>query len=267
MSPASKASRGKGTPKSGPKKGGAKSGAPKPAAGKARPAPAAAARPPANVPRKATRARLTAVLERLDRLYGVLVLPETRSVLEKAVCLIVRELGTQQVVEKALASLRQDFVDWNEVRVSAPSELSRLLSGTSRASTLRRWDLRARRIREMIDQVYNDKNVPSLEFLLEQKAKEQLEYLEDLDDLGVYNAHALVQWLAGPEDKLVVVSAELGKAAFALGLTESAGVTKVKKELSALCPPEALVTVQAHLNQLGALETDEWPSAMKDFLG
>ncbi|MCB9899461.1 MAG: hypothetical protein H6825_15750 [Planctomycetes bacterium] len=261
MTPAGKASKSKAASKSSSKKSTTKGGK---SAGKA--AAAAAPKSSTSVPRRGTRARLLAVLEKLDKQYGAVALPETRDVLEKAVCLVLREVTTPQNVLKALEVLRADFVDWNEVRVSSPSELSRLLSGSSRASTLRRWDVHARRLREMVDQVYNDKNVATLEFLLEAKPKEQIEYLEDLDDLGLYNAHALVQWLSG-DDKLSLVSSELAKAAQALGLTDSAAVTKVKKELSALCPPEHLVAVQAHLNQLGALEPDEWPSATKDFLG
>ena len=69
-------------------------------------------------------------------------------------------------------------------------------------------------------------------------------------------------------DKLVLVPSEMAQACQRLGLTESAAVTKVKKELSALVgtEPVMLVTVQAHLNRLGDLEEDEWPSAVAEFV-
>ena len=62
--------------------------------------------------------RFAAVMERLDRSFGALHLPETTSTLEKAVYLVLRENGTENTTDRALKSLREDFVDWNEVRVS-----------------------------------------------------------------------------------------------------------------------------------------------------
>lgn len=216
--------------------------------------------------RLSPKARLAEVIERLDRSFGALHLPETHSVLEKAVYLVLREKGSAHGTSRALKSLREDFVDWNEVRVSRAAELSRLLTGTSKGTSLRRFEERANRVRELIDQIYNDRNEPSLEFLLDEKPAGQLEYLEDLDDLGLHNAYALVQWLAGDE-RLTLVSAEMAQASRKLGLTDSAAVTKVRKELSALAADSTLlVTVQAHLNQLGELEDSDWPSSLKELL-
>jgi len=224
-----------------------------------------AAAKPKKAPR-APKARLKLLFEKLDRAYGQLVLPETETVLEKAVALVVREQGTELTTLRALKALREDFVDWNEVRLSRPSELARLMTGTSKVNTLKRWHERAQRVREMIDQVYNDRNDCSLEFLLEEKTKGRFEYLEDIDDLGVHNANALVQWMSG-DKKLTMVSPEMGKVAHELGLTSSPAVSKVKKELSALVDGELeLVSVQAHLNQLGDLEKEEWPGPVRELL-
>lgn len=226
----------------------------------------AAKKPAKKVPRGA-KARWKLFREKLDRAFGPIFLPETETVLEKAAALVLREQGTELTTTKALESLRADFVDWNEVRLSRPSELARLMTGTSKVATLKRWHERAERLGEMIDQVYNDKNDPSWEFLLELKTKARFEYLEDVDDLGLHNAYALVQWLSGDDKKLVLVSSEMAQASQALGLTESAAVTKVKKELSDLAGDfEELVTLQAHLNQLGDMEKDEWPGALKELL-
>lgn len=226
---------------------------------------AATSSKPKKAPR-APKARLKLLFEKLDRAFGQIVLPETDTVLEKAVALVVREQGTELTTTRALKALREDFVDWNEVRLSRPSELARLMTGTSKVSTLKRWHERAQRVREMIDQIYNDRNDCSLEFLLDEKTKGRFEYLEDVDDLGVHNAHALVQWMGG-DKKLTTVSAEMGKVAHELGLTSAAAVTKVKKELGALVSGQhELVTLQAHLNQLGDMEKDDWPGPVRELL-
>jgi len=255
----------------------------KPRAKAARPAraaapkkPAAAARKPAAAPAKPAarkvarfrgtpRQRLAAILEQLDTRFGDLALPETSSLLEKAVFLVLREGGGSAAAGRSLAALRTGFIDWNEVRASRPTELSAMMGGSGRTAAQKRLIDMSRRVKDLIDQVYGDRNDTSLEFLLEQKTKERLEYLEDLDDLGVHNAYALAQWISG-EDKLVAVSANMAKAAQRLGLVDSAAVTKVRTSLSSLArEPAELVAIQAHLTQLGELEEAQWPPALQEF--
>jgi endonuclease III len=234
-------------------------------------APAKTERKPAPKPKrkavKPTKAMLASILEKCDKALGAVVLPECSSILERAVYLVLREQGTENTTSKAMAALREEFVDWNEVRVSRPSELSRLMSGSSKGAAVRRYHERAERMKEMIDQIYNDRNETSLEFLLEERSKGRFEYLEDVDDLGLHNALALVQWLSG-EDKLQLVSKELAEAAYALGLIDSVSVTKARTELAALSTSkEQLVSVQAHLNHLGGMEeTKDWPPMMRELL-
>ncbi len=229
-----------------------------------------AAKPKSKVPGgtsvAARKRRLASLLERLDKSFGEVQTPELEDVMEHAIYLILREGASHSTAIKALASLRDDFVDWNEVRASTPSELGRMMLGTNRASSLRKMYPRAERIKEMIDQVYNDRNDTDLDFLTELKMKEQIEFLEDLDDLGIHNAYAMVQWMSGDTSKLVAISSEVANVAKMVGLTESAAVTKAKKELGDLCPPERYVALQAHLGQLGDLDEDDWTPSMKEFL-
>jgi len=230
--------------------------------------PAARSRPAAaRVVRKSRaspKTRLTQLLPLLDKLYGEIRPPETASTLEKAVYLVLREGSGEPTATRALAILKEEFTDWNEVRISRPTELASLLAGSLRTSAVRRWLPRVQRVRELIDQIYNDRNDTSLEFVLELKGKELVEALADLDDLGVPNAWALAQWISG-EERLVGVSPEMARASQKLGLTDSAAVTRVRKELSELAGREALVAVQAHLNQLGAME-EPWPASLAEYL-
>jgi endonuclease III len=210
--------------------------------------------------------RLAALLPKFDGLFGSVQQPEFVAVLEKAVYLVLREGGGDGSGQRNLLALREGFIDWNEVRASRPTELALVMSSGARGSAQKRLLDTARRVKDLIDQVYGDRNEPSLEFLLEQKTKERLEYLEDLDDLGVHNAYALAQWLSG-EDKLVAVSPGMAKAAQRLGLVDSAAVTKVRTSLSALAHEvPVLITLQAHLTQLGEMEETQWPTALQEFL-
>lgn len=228
----------------------------------AKPAPA----PPKPKRKRAPKTILAEARENLDRIYGPITLPETANILEKAVYLVLREGGTELTTTKAMKALKAEFVDWNEVRVSRSSELARLMSGTSKVAGIRRFHERSTRLREMIDQIYGDRNETSLEFILEEKPKGQLEYLEDFDDLGLHNAYALVQWLFEKET-LALVSSEMAEAAHTLGILESAAVGKAKKALNDMCKNQIdRVTLVAHLHKLGELEYKEWPTAMKEMM-
>lgn len=239
----------------------------KPAAPARKPAPAEKPAPARKVPRfrGTPRQRLATVLERLGERFGDLAVPETSSLLEKAVFLVLREGAGSAAAVRCLAALRAGFIDWNEVRASRPTELSAMMGGSGRTAAQRRLLDVAKRVKDLIDQVYGDRNDTGLDFLLEQKLKERLEYLEDLDDLGVHNAYALAQWISG-EDKLVAVSPEMAKAAQRLGLVDSAAVTKVRATLSTLAKePAELVAIQAHLTQLAGIEEAQWPPSLQEF--
>jgi endonuclease III len=246
----------------------AKAAAPKKSAAKppkAAPAPKAPP-PPKRGPRfrGGPKQRLAALLPKFDALFGSIQPPEGGTVLEKALYLVLREGGGDASATRGLQSLREGFIDWNEVRASRPTELALLMSAGGR--TQKRLLETSRRVKDLIDQVYGDRNEPSLEFLLEQKTKERLEYLEDLDDLGAHNAYALAQWLSG-DDKLVAVSPNMAKAAHRLGLVDSAAVTKVRTSLSTLAHDvPSLIVLQAHLTQLGEMEETQWPSSLEEFL-
>ena len=81
--------------------------------------------------------------------------------MEKAVYLVLREGANTALAVKALTVLREQFIDWNDVRASRPSELARLISGSTKSAPQRRVLERCQRVRELIDQVYNDRNEPS----------------------------------------------------------------------------------------------------------
>lgn len=228
--------------------------------------PSSARAPAAKAPPRhklSPRGALQKALPHLERIFGEITLLPTESVLDKAAVLILREGGGSAQAERALKLLRTEFVDWNEVRISRPSELARLLAGSGKSSAQKRWHERAKRLRDMIDQVYNDKNDPSFEFLLELKAKDQYDFLAELDDLGAHNAAALVQWLSG-SDVFAHVPPSMAKAAQRLGLVESAAATKVRKELADLVGKDRLVAIAGHLTQLGELADDQWPGALAE---
>lgn len=212
------------------------------------------------------KSRLVALLKHCDELFGDIQPYEEGSVMERAAYLVLREGGRgSRFAREALATLRGEFVNWNEVRLSRPSELARLVAGSGKPKDAAPLLEAMQRLVEMIDQVYNDRNECSLEFLLDTPFKDRLEYLEDVDDLGLHNAYVLLQWLSG-SDELVAPSPELAKLAKRLGFIDSAAAATARKALGALVPPDRYPALLAHLTLLAEQDEDEWDSSLARFV-
>jgi endonuclease-3 len=91
----------------------------------------------------------------LTQLFGTLTRgakqpaePEPRPVLEQFLYAICREGVTRELAERAFRSLREQFFDWNEVRVSSPRELAEALSCLPDAEN------RAQRLIDFLQEVF-----------------------------------------------------------------------------------------------------------------
>jgi len=223
--------------------------------------------------RKATRSRfasdknrLVAMLKHCDTLFGDIAPTEEGSLVEKAAFLVLREGGRGSAfAREALATLREHFVNWNEVRLSRPSELARLVAGSSRPRQVRPLHEPMQRLIDMIDQIYNDRNECSLEFLAEEGLRARLEYLEDIDDLGLHNAYVLLQWLADGKE-LVTPAPAMARLAKRLGFSESAAVGNARKALGRMVPPERYPALLAHLTYLAEEDEDDWDESLQRFV-
>src|SRR5262245_33435951 len=74
--------------------------------------------------------------------------PETRPVLEQFIYGICREDATCELADLAYQNLREQFFDWNEVRVSSPREVEEALGEVPGA------EQRAERIISFLQEVF-----------------------------------------------------------------------------------------------------------------
>lgn len=93
-------------------------------------------------------ALLTQVFSRLKKAYDELPEPEKRPVLEQLLYAICREGATREEADVAYQALREQFFDWNEVRVSLPTEVEEALEGLPEAGA------RAERIIGLLQEVF-----------------------------------------------------------------------------------------------------------------
>lgn len=103
--------------------------------------------------------------------------PERMSVLEGVVYGICHEGTTREQANQALSRFKDEFFDWNEVRVTSLKEIQGVLAG------LPDTELRARRIRRFLQQLFNKTYSFTLESLGKKPLKEAAKMLREFEVL------------------------------------------------------------------------------------
>src|ERR1700722_1700526 len=122
---------------------------------------------------------------------------EERPVLEHFIYAIVRENGTREAGDQAFKSLRDNFFDWNEVRVSSTLEIAEALDGI-----LADPEVRAQRIVDFLQEIFETTYSFDLDPLMEvlqkkglKQASKQLSRYQAANDYSV--AWVMQQSLGG----------------------------------------------------------------------
>jgi len=151
----------------------------------------------------AAKAKLSEVLRRLEKPFGkVIVLPDEPT-LDHAIFLLLRENWDYRKAQRALRILQQQFVDWNEVRVSSPAELRSALHELGDKDL----DVKIEKIRALLAALWKERNATSLEFLKEMENESRQRLLTNLGVLPQGIVQVLLQCLVGKEPLLVHNSA------------------------------------------------------------
>ncbi len=151
----------------------------------------------------AAKEKLSEVLRRLEKPFGkVIVLPDEPT-LDHAIFLLLRENWDYRKAQRALRILQQQFVDWNEVRVSSPAELRSALHELGDKDL----DVKIEKIRALLAALWKERNATSLEFLKEMENESRQRLLTNLGVLPQGIVQVLLQCLVGKEPLLVHNSA------------------------------------------------------------
>src|SRR5438045_7589396 len=118
---------------------------------------------------------LTEVHSLLKKRYKLEPRAERLSVLEAVVYGICHEGTTREQANQALSRFKDEFFDWNEVRVSSLDEIQENLAGISEPQE------RARRIRRFLRQLFNRTYDFSLDALVKKPLKDALKVLQTYD--------------------------------------------------------------------------------------
>lgn len=185
-------------------------------------------------------------VKRMTRKYGVAKLSGSGADVEQCVYLILREGWDFRKVNRAIKVLEEEFVDWNEVRVSVVKELRETLP------FLKYKDLEEKltRVKGCLKEVYGEYNRLSLEFLLAAELEDTRKIFAEFENLGRANAYIFLQCLQDEKDEVpvgesitLVMSTEALRVGTRLGLIRKTSSHNVgrKEYLKLMDPKESIV--------------------------
>ncbi len=114
----------------------------------------------------------------LKKRYKLEPRAEKLSVLEAIVYGICHEGTTREQAEQALSRFREQFFDWNEVRVSSIEEIQGVFAGQNHAEE------RANRLRRFLRQLFDKTYEFSMDSLAKKPLKESVKLLSEYDAMG-----------------------------------------------------------------------------------
>ncbi|MEW6744159.1 MAG: hypothetical protein AB1486_15510 [Planctomycetota bacterium] len=149
------------------------------------------------------RAKLTAVLDALELVYGKVKFLPKEPLLDQAIFLVFREGWDYKKAARALRILQSEFVDWNEARVSTVGEICNLLGFGSD----RNFAEKSQRVLSLLDKIYRERSVVTLDHVLEMDPEARRQYLASLEVLSPADVQLLLQLHAPPGELLMTYQA------------------------------------------------------------
>jgi endonuclease III len=126
--------------------------------------------------------RLKQALQRAEKRYGKTVQPKkTYSPADFLLFLLLTRNHPREIAERTFHALKNDFVDWNEVRVSSVREIGLSMKMKDPAAK----EAEARAIRDCLTQIFRKKNNLSLGFLRETDFERGVKTLASLDGVDL----------------------------------------------------------------------------------
>lgn len=157
---------------------------------------------------------LNDILTLLKKRYKLGPRPDRLTVLEAVVYAICHEGTTREQANQSLSRFKDEFFDWNEVRVSSIQEIQGVLAG------LPDPEERARRVRRFLQQLFEKTYGFTLEALLKKPLKDAVKVLQEYDaPKSDYIVASVIQQALGGH--AIPVDTHLRRALERLGIADA----------------------------------------------
>lgn len=121
--------------------------------------------------------KIPKIITLLQKKYDCVTVKSKLSITELIIYATLNQGETKKNTDKALSRLKEEFVDWNEVRVTHPREIEEALKDALKDNTYEK----AVTITEVLAEIFYVFNTLRLEFLLEQEFVEVHKQLLQID--------------------------------------------------------------------------------------
>ncbi len=191
-------------------------------------------------------AKLSRVLGTLERVFGKYRHPMGDSLLDRLVSLILGDGEAADDAESGVHALQQEFLDWNEVRVSSLTEISSVLPHLEP----QRATLKAARLRDTLTRVFDTHHKMTLQFLMDLDPPARRDFLDRLNTVDAWVGQIVV--LLCEEEPTVQDAPHAARVAKRLGILErNATPSKARKALGELLNPDDFYRFHSHFVRLG----------------
>jgi len=126
------------------------------------------------------------IVEALEGALGKPSRDVERPLLAGVVKAVLSVDANPQKVEAAFARLQKEFVDWNEVRVTAPREIANCVRGVGDETA------KAETVKALLSKVFTDRNELYFDYLTDMQDETLIAYLGTIQGLSRLYQHALL---------------------------------------------------------------------------
>ena len=121
------------------------------------------------------------VLGKLEEAYSEKVTIPSRNALEELIFSILLQGSTNERALEALRNLKDEFHDWNEVRVTIPVAIAKTIHGVGLEKT------KAMRLVKIFQSIFEDRSDVDIEFLEEMSDSAVMNYLCGMEGVGEHS--------------------------------------------------------------------------------
>jgi len=167
------------------------------------------------------------VIRALVQAYGEPPELDEGDALDMSLRTILHEYSSERAASAGMRGLQEEFVDWNELRVSTPHQLARAIDLGENSETA------AEVVLDLLRAVFGERNEMSLEFLREASASDARSFLDGIPKLGpILTAKILLLVIGQPS---IVATTDVSRVCLRLEwIREDYDVTQTQRRLERL---------------------------------
>ncbi|GAB4159251.1 MAG: hypothetical protein Kow00107_07800 [Planctomycetota bacterium] len=128
---------------------------------------------------------------KLKESFGDSIELPQRGVLDELVFNLLLQGSSKDRAEEALKALKEEYFDWNEVRVTIPSSIEVVIKGVGLES------VKSMRLVKILQGIFEDRSEVDLEFLAEMNAPAIKNYLGTMEGIGESTVETVLTFALG----------------------------------------------------------------------